>query len=76
MGVTGEDVQLSPKARSLFPYQIEAKSREQVAVYGWYEQAASHGALEPLLVIKQNRSKPLVIVDAEHFFSLVSKIKG
>lgn len=76
MGAGGEDVQLSPKARQYFPYQIEAKSRDRIAVYGWYEQAASHGSIEPLLVIKQNRSRPLVVVDAEHFFSLVQKLYG
>jgi hypothetical protein len=73
MGVTGEDIQLSNNARSVFPYQIEAKSRDRVAVYGWFEQASSHGSLEPLLIIKQNRSRPLVIVDAEHFFNLLRK---
>lgn len=74
MGANGEDVQISPAARKLFPYQIECKSREKVAVYGMYEQAQQHGkSFEPLVVIKQNRCKPLAIVDFDHFMELVKK---
>ena len=75
MGAGGEDVQLSPAARKLFPYSVEAKSRESIALYTWYLQAkhnAPKGA-EALLVIKQNRSKPLVVVDLDHFMELVTK---
>ena len=63
-----------PAARKLWPLSIECKSRKAIAVYKDYEQAKSNcpeGA-EPLVVIKQNRSKPLVIVDAEWFFERVS----
>lgn len=74
MGANGEDVQISPAARKLFPYQIECKSREKIAVYGMYEQAQQHGkAFEPLVVLKQNRSKPLVVVDLDHFMELVKR---
>ena len=74
MGANGEDVQISPAARKLFPYQIECKSREKIAVYGMYEQAQSHGkTFEPLVVLKQNRCKPLVVVDFDHFMELVKK---
>lgn len=75
MGAGGEDVQLSPLARRIFPYSIEAKSRESIALYTWYLQAkhnAPKGA-EALLIIKQNRSKPLVVVDLDHFMELVTK---
>jgi len=33
----------------------------------------THGDAEPLVVVKQNRSKPLAIVDLEHFVELVRK---
>lgn len=72
-GAQGEDVQLSPAARELFPYQIEAKNLAKIAVYKFYEQAQTHGEHEPLVFIKQNRSKPLVLMDAEAFFKLVNK---
>jgi hypothetical protein len=74
MGANGEDVLLSPSARKLFPYSIECKNLFRIAVYALYDQARSNaGKHEPLLVIKQDRRNPLVVVDAEHFFHLVAK---
>jgi hypothetical protein len=68
MGAGGEDVQLSPAARKLMPFTIECKNMAKIAVYNYYEQAKTHSKGEPLVVIKQNHSKPLVIVDADYFF--------
>lgn len=70
MGQGGEDVQLSPAARKYWPFSIECKSRASIAVYTWYRQAVSNQKkkTEPILVIKANRQKPLVVVDAEYFF--------
>ena len=75
MGAGGEDVQLSTAARELVSYTIECKNRKAIAVYKDYEQAKTHGLIEPLVILKQNLSKPLALVDAEHFFDLVQKIK-
>ena len=72
MGAGGEDIQLSKAARDLFPYTVECKSNARIAVYKFYEQPQAHGKGEPVVVIKQNRSKPLVIVDAEYFFKELS----
>ena len=75
MGAGGEDVQLSPAARSAFPFSVECKSYASIAAYGWFTQAVSNcpkGAT-PMLVIKQNHSKPLVVIDAEAFFQLVGE---
>lgn len=70
MGQGGEDVQLSPSARKLFPYSIECKARESIAVYAWYQQARANAPAgsTPLLIVKQNRSEPLVIVSASDWF--------
>ena len=68
-------MQLSPLARSVFNYTVECKNRKAIAVYKDYEQAKTHGAIEPLVILKQNLSKPLALVDAEHFLDLVQKIK-
>ncbi len=68
MGAGGEDVQLSPAAREIYPIQIECKNLAKIAVYDYYKQAAAHGANEPVVVIKQNHCKPLVVVDADYFF--------
>jgi hypothetical protein len=76
MGAQGEDIQLSPAARKLIPYQIECKAKARAQVYTWYEQAKAHGDHEPLVVIKQDRKKPLVVVDAEHFFKILNKVSS
>ena len=74
MGVSGEDISLSPFARRHIPYAIECKSRAAISVYGFYEQAQKNSkGFEPICVVKQNRSKPLVVVDAEHFFNLIAE---
>lgn len=75
MGAGGEDVLLSPAARKLFPYTIECKNLAKIAVYNYYVQATGHNDYEPLVVIKQNRSKPLAVVDFEHFMDLVRRSK-
>ena len=72
-GDTGEDVKLSPKARKLYPVQIECKNHKSFAVYGDYDQAISHGPHTPVLVIKANHRNPLVVVDAELFFEILGE---
>ena len=76
MGAGGEDVQLSPAARRKFPYQIECKAKARAQVYTWYDQAKSHGDHEPVVFIKMDRRRPLVVVDAEHFTKLVAETNG
>jgi len=70
-GVNGVDVQFSPAARALVPFSIECKSYASVAAMNWYDQAAKNTpkGSETVLVIKTNRHKPVVVVDAEYFFS-------
>jgi len=78
MGAGGEDVLLSPTARSRCPISVECKSRDRIAVYGYYEQAETNakGKGEPVVFIKQNRSSPLVVVDAEYFLDLLKGQKN
>jgi len=73
MGAGGEDVKLSPHARDVIPFQFECKSLAKAAIFGQYEQAKTHGTHEPVVVIKQNGCKPLVALDAEAFFDIISK---
>lgn len=73
MGAGGEDIQLSPAARKLLPYQIECKSKRDSAAHTWYEQAASHGKWEPIVFIKKDRKLPLVIMSVAHFIELVKQ---
>ena len=77
MGRPGEDVQLSNKAKKVFPYSIECKNQERMK-YLWdaYEQAINNSKnLKPLVVLKINNKKPLILIDAEHFIKLQAEIK-
>lgn len=75
MSDRGEDIKLSKKARQLFPFSVECKSYKAFAVYKHFKQAQKNaGNNTPLLIIKQNRDNPLVVLDAEVFFELYSKI--
>lgn len=75
MGQSGEDVQLSPAARKEMPLTFECKARKSIAVYGFYDQAKENAPknVEPVVIIKADRKKPLAIVDAEFFLSKMVK---
>ena len=71
MGAGGEDLIMSRAARKAFPYSIECKNQEKINVWAAYEQASENSlGYTPLVVIKRNRSKPLVVIDAESFIDL------
>ena len=71
MAAGGEDVIMARAAREKFPYSIECKNQEKLNVWSAYDQAESNsGNYEPLVVIKRNRQKPLVVLDAEYFMKL------
>ena len=72
MGAGGEDLIMARAARAKFPYSIECKNQESVNVWKSYEQAVENsGNYEPIVIINRNKSKPLVLIDAEHFVSLL-----
>lgn len=74
MGASGEDVQLSPAARRLFPFSVECKSHKSFAIYSHYEQATTNcpEGNQPLLIIKGNNKKPLAVVDADWFIKVTT----
>ena len=70
MGAGGEDLIMARAAREKFPMSIECKNQEKVNVWEAYKQAEDNsGKYEPVVIIKRNKSKPLVVVDAEYFVS-------
>ena len=72
MGSQGEDLIMARAAREKFPFSIEAKNQESLNVWRAWEQAeANCGKYQSLLVIKKNNVKPLVVVDAETFVTLI-----
>ena len=75
MGAGGEDLIMSRAARKKFPYSIECKNQEAVNVWKSYEQAKENsGDYEPIVVLKRNNTKPLVLVDADYFVRLHNEL--
>lgn len=71
MGSSGEDIIMGKLTRQKFPYSVECKNQEAVNVWKAYKQAESNSKqYEPVVVIKRNQHKPLVVVDAEYFIGL------
>ena len=71
MGACGEDLIMARAAREKFPYSIECKNQEKLNVWESYSQAVENcKGYEPVVVIKRNNQKPLVVVDAEYFVGL------
>ena len=58
MGCGGEDVQLSPAARRVFPYSVECKNTEKLAIWSALEQCKANCSKDvtPLVIFKRNRS--------------------
>ena len=68
MGAGGEDLIMARDARQKFPYSVECKNQEKLNVWDAYAQAeANSGDHQPIVFIKKNGKKPLVVIDAEHF---------
>jgi hypothetical protein len=71
MGENGMDVKLSPAAYRVYPFKIECKNQERFkGIYSIYSQAESHeGKGEPIIILKMNREKPLVMMDLDFFLN-------
>ena len=79
MGQGGCDLYLSPAARSVFPFGVEAKRCESISLPAWWKQCennASKVALTPLLVFKRNREEPLAVLRWEDLLALIKSISS
>lgn len=76
MGQSGCDVRLIGEALKGFPYSVECKNVEQWNVPDAIKQAKSNviPGTTWLVFMKKNNIKPVVIMDGEYFFELLSKI--
>ena len=71
MGAGGEDLIMASAAREKFPYSIECKNVEKLNVWEAYKQAEENSKdYEPVVVMKKNNHKTLVVLDAEHFVKI------
>ena len=74
-GCGGEDLQLSPAARKIYPLVIECKHQKRINWSDAYNQALDHAQKgEPIVVGRRDRESPKVLVDAEFFFSLFNGV--
>ena len=65
MGQSGCDLYLSPAARTIFPFGVECKAQERIALPAWWQQCTRNAAAEgltPLLVLKQSRREALAVL--------------
>lgn len=76
MGAGGEDILFSSKARELWPFSIECKANARIATYRFMEQAEANcpKGCEPIVVMKEDRGRPMVVVDAQYFFDMQDAI--
>ena len=71
MGAGGEDLIMARAARQKFPFSIECKNVEKLNVWEAYKQAEENSKdYEPVVVMKKNNHKTLVVLDAEHFVKI------
>ena len=74
MGQSGCDLYLSPAARERFPFAVECKAQERIALPEWWQQCARNAAAEglaPLLILKQSRREALAVLRWEDLLALL-----
>ena len=72
MGMSGEDIVLSPAAKRVIPYSFECKNQERLNLWSSLEQAESNCEdRQPVLIFKRNRSKIYAAIEFEHFIKLI-----
>ncbi len=76
MGQSGCDVRLEEEVLKQFPFSIECKWQETWSIPAWIQQAKANAKPDTnwLLVCKKRRQSPIVILDAEVFFSLMAEV--
>jgi|TARA_Y100000817_G_scaffold295094_1_gene269485 hypothetical protein len=82
MGAGGEDLIMARAAREKFPFSIECKNVEKLNVWEAYNQAKENSVpsrlagneYEPIVVMKKNNQKALVVLDAEKFVEICQKL--
>ena len=78
MGQSGCDLYLSPAARERFPFGVECKHQEAIALPAWWRQCTANAekeGLTPLLLIKRNREEPLAVLQWSDLIRLIREIR-
>ena len=73
MGMTGEDIVLSPAAKKAIPYSFECKNQERLQIWKALQQAEDNSeARPPVLVIKRNHSNTYAIIPFTKLMELIN----
>lgn len=75
MGQCGVDIRMEAEALRRFPFSVECKAQESWAIPSWIKQARENTLPNTnwLLVAKKSRETPIIIIDAEVFFSILER---
>ena len=74
MGMSGEDIVLTPAAKKQIPYSFECKNTERLNLWKSLEQCELNCEdRNPVLVIKRNRSEVYAVVKFDNFLNLIEE---
>ena len=74
MGMSGEDIVLSPAAKRVIRYSFECKNKERLDLWKSLEQAENNSQDRvPVLVFKRNRTKVYVAFEFDHFIEMIDE---
>lgn len=76
MGVAGPDLQLSSRAKEVFPFGVECKSQERINVWDSWAQTQRHCVnteLTPLLICRRNRTAPFAVLPWAYVLPLLAR---
>lgn len=73
----GTDIRLDTEARKRFPFSVECKNQESWSLPSAIQQAKANKYPDTdwLVVLAKNRFKPVVVMDCEVFFQLMTKLR-
>ena len=72
MGLTGEDIVLSPAARKVIRYSFECKNVEKLHFWNAVEQAESNCSDRcPAVVVKKNGKDPYIALPLDKWLELI-----
>ena len=75
MGMPGEDIVFSPKAREMIDFSFECKNVETLNFWKCIDQCETNTpkGLNSALVVKKNRKKPYVCIELDAFIELLKE---
>ena len=73
MGMSGEDIILSPAAKRIIPFSFECKNKERLNIWQSIKQCEENCKDSiPVVVIKRNRSKIYAIMEFDKWLEIAS----